>query len=385
MKKILFYAANGVGLGHLQRVRLIVEELQSKNMKIILVTPAYSPQIFGKFFHHLVKLTPLSNELLKNPSGTFNTRLANGQRFLRALKKFKPDLIVADFHFSSPFTFYAFSSAVDNVPTKSIFIWRLADIRSFRRDLKNEVVKLNYFQKIILPHGRKELKYLLPRNLFSQIESDLKFKICGSIFRKLDRNKVSFCRHKYNISSKDFLITITVGGGGRLTEGLTRGRCEESDKVINNILAIYPLLVDVIPNLKVIIITGPYFQKFNKKSSPHLRIIKFENNLPELIKLSKLVISTAGYNTCNELIQAKTPAILVPLWRGGREQFERVLFLEKKGIIKVFRGSSSIQFFNLIINCKENLDKMKINFRKFSDWQQGNNKAAKTILNLLKK
>ena len=385
MKKILFYAANGVGLGHLQRVHLIAEKLCSKNIKIILITPTRFPQIFGKFFHHLVRLIPLSDELLQNPSRTRATRLANGRRFSRALKQFRPDLIVADFHLTSPFTFYAFSFAVDYIPTKSIFIWRLVDVDSFRRNLKNEVARLNYFQKILLPHSQKELKDLLPSRLLQQIESNSKFKICGPIFRKLDRNKIADCRRKYKIYPQDFLITVTVGGGGRLTQGLTQGRCEEPDKVIKNLLVIYPRLVKAIPNLKVIIITGPLFKDFKRKSLPRLRIIRFENNLPELMKLSKLVISTAGYNTCNELIHTKIPAILVPLWRGGREQFERVLYLEKKGIVKVFDGSSSGQFLDLIINCKENLDKMKLNFRKFSYYRQGNTKAAKIILNLLNK
>jgi predicted glycosyltransferase len=150
-------------------------------------------------------------------------------------------------------------------------------------------------------------------------------------------------------------------------------------------LIIYPRLVKIIPNLKVIVITGPYFQKFNNRSFSHLRIIRFENNLPELMKLSKLVISTAGYNTCNELIQAKTPAVLVPLWRGGREQFERALYLEKNGIVRVFNGNSSSQFLDLVINCKKNLEKMRLNFRKFSHYKQGNTEAAKIILKLLKK
>jgi len=385
MKRILFYTANGVGLGHLRRTYLIAEKLHSKNIKIVLITPARFPQVFGKFFHHLVRLIPLSDELLKNPSGIFDARLANGRRFSRALKQFKPDLIVADFHLTSPFTFYAFSSAVDYIPTKSIFIWRLADINSFRRDLKNEVARLNYFQKILLPHSQRELKDLLPSSLLRQIESNSKFQICGPIFRKLDRNKMTNCRRKYKISPRDFLITVTVGGGGRLTQGLTQGRCEEPDKVVKNLFVIYPRLVKAIPNLKVIIITGPLFKNFKRKSLPRLKIIRFENNLPELMKLSKLVISTAGYNTCNELIHTKTPAILTPLWRGGREQFEKVLYLEKKGIIKVFNSDSSLNFFNLIIDCIKNLDKMKINFRKFSNQKQGNNKAAKIISNLLEK
>jgi len=386
MKKILFYTANGVGLGHLQRSRLIVESLKakSKNTKIILTTLSPSPYQFKKFFDHLVKLTPLSDRLLGNPSGTFEARLANGQKFLGVLKKYKPDLIIADFHLSSPFTFYPLNFALDNFSVKTIFIWRLGDINSFRRDLEKEKGKLNYFQEILLPHNQNELEDLLPASLLRKVKSDSKFKICGPIFKKLARDKINFCRRKYKISSRDFFLLLTIGGGGRLTQSLSQGRCEEADKIIKNFLTVYPSLVKEIPNLKTIVVTGPYFRNLKKKSSSRLKIIRFEENLLELMSLAKLVISPAGYNTCNELIQTKTPAILTPLWRGGGEQFQRASYLEKKGVVKVFDGQSANQFLDLIINCKENLDKMKTNFRRFSPYRQSNNEIAKIISNLLK-
>lgn len=380
MKKILFYTANGVGLGHLQRTRLIAERLRTKNIKIILVTPARYPYLFGKFFDQLVKLAPLSDELLKNPAKTFAVRLSNGRKFAQALKKFRPDIIIADFYLTSSFTFYAFSFAVGQFPTKSIFIWRLEDANKFSYDIKNETARLNYFQKIILPHGREELKELLPGTLWQYVKDNSKFGICGPIFRKPDRKKMAFCRRKYKVFSTDFLITITVGSGGKLEQG----RCEKPNKVIEKFLAIYPRLVDKIPNLKTIIVTGPYFKNFGKESFPRLKIIRFEKNLPELMNLSNLVISTAGYNTCNELIETKTPAILVPLLRGAREQFERASYFEHKEVAKSLKNISSKSLLSSILECRPKLNKMKDNFKNFSDIKPGNKKAAEIILSLIK-
>ena len=379
MKRILFYTANGVGLGHLQRCRLIAEKIQSNNAEIILVTSAFSPQIFGKFFNYLILLTPLSDKLLSNPSKTRKTRLANNKKFAQALKKFKPNIIVADFYLTSPFTFSSFKYALDQFPVRSIFIWRLGDSQKFYKDFNDENCRLDYFQKIILPHSQRELTNLLPLSLFKRIKNSDRFKMIGPIFKKIDKSKIAFCRKKYKIYFQDFLIVITLGGGGKLK----KGQCDAPEKIIKDFLSIYPRLVKAIPNLKVVVSTGPYLRNLNKKSSRQLKFIKFEKNFPELIKLSKMVISTAGYNTCHELIAAKTPAVLIPLMRGDKEQFERADYFEKRGVVKIYKSTSSKNLLKAILYCRDNLKKMENNFRRFSDWKQGNNEAVKEILKTL--
>jgi len=376
MKKILFYTANGVGLGHLQRAYLLAEKLKSRKIELILVTLARSPQIFGKLFDYCIKLTPLSDNLFKNPAQVKKTRLANGKKLAKALKKFKPDIIVADFYLTSSFAFSIFKYALDQFPVKSIFIWRLNDKQKFINDFDKENKKLDYFQKIILPHTHKEIEDLLSLSLVKEIKKNKKFEIAGPIFQRIDNKKIAFCREKYKIHQNDFLITITVGGGGKLKVG----QCDNPSKIIKQSLDIYPSLVKKIDNLKIVIITGPYFEGFKKKSSSKLRFIRFEKNLLELIKLSKLVISSAGYNTCNEIVVTKTPAILIPLQRGDNEQFERASYLSKKGVVKALRDDSLDNLLDLILGCKKNLKKMKNKFENLSNWKRGNKKAAKIIL-----
>ena len=379
MKKILFYTANGVGLGHLRRSCLITKEISSKNVKIILVTLASSPQIFGRFFDSLIQLTPLSDKLLNSPSKTQETRITNGRKFVKAIRKFRPNLIIADFYLASPFTFSAFQYALDRNSTQSIFIWRLGSKYRNYEDFKDQDNKFRYFEKVIIPHAFEEVKNLLPLSVFRKIEKDDKFSIVGPIFKKSNQIKLNSCRNKYKVSNNDFLITVSLGGGGKLEYG----KCDGPEKIVNGFLDIYPDLFKAISNLRVIINIGPYFSDFKNRSTSRLKFVRFEEDLLELLTLSNLVISTAAYNICNELIEAKIPSILFPLMRGSREQFERAHYLEKKGIAKVFENGSSVELLKLILNVKDNLNKMKLNFRKFSDWQQGNNKAVKEILNIL--
>jgi len=378
MKTILFYAINGVGLGHLQRVHLIAEVLRRKNVKIILATTAPAFRIFGRFFHHCVKLTPPSDELFKSPRA-YKTKLLNARRFISAVRRFKPNLIVADFYLNTSFSLYPLIYGLSKFPLKSVFIWRIDEARAFCRDLKNEIIQGDYFQKIILPHSKEELKSLLPRSAIRAILADRRFEICGPIFRKIKKDKLPICRQKYKVSPSDFLITIALGGGG----SIKIGHCDSAAKIINNFLTVYSRLTSAIPNFKVAIITGPYFSDFKKKLPPNLKIIKFEKNLPELMHLSKLVISAAGYNTCNELIEAKTPAILIPLLRGNREQFERAYYFKKKGVAEVLEDASPQNLSATVLNCRKNLGKMKENFKNFSEIKPGNQKAAEIILNLI--
>jgi len=374
MKKILFYTSNGISLGHLQRSCQISKAIRIENRKakIILITSSLKPSIFGKFFDHCVQTIPLSDKLVQEPFQ--EARLENTDVVLSAFEHFKPDLVVADFLLGSHFTFYPLKYALDNFPTKSIFIWRLGEIKNLADDLEKEKNKLGYFKKIILPYDKAELKNTL-------ILKDSKFEISGPVFREIDKNKISFCREKYRISSKYFLITITLGGGGELKVG----KCESPSKIVENFLKIYPQLKKLIPNLKVVISIGPYYNKKNMSKLNvfgEIKVVEFEENFLELIHLSNLVISPAGYNTCQEIIQAGTPAVLVPLWRKNKEQFERAQYLKKKGIVNVLQGNSPARFLKLITDSYNNLEEMKVNFKKFPELNAGNQDIAKIILNL---
>jgi len=376
MKRVLFYTANGVGLGHLRRTQLIAEELRKKKIEVVLATSSLSPQILGKFFDHLIRLEPFTEKLSDDELAYLKARTKNEKRLLAAVKKFKPDLIVGDFHLSKRnFVFLTLKKVLDSFPIKNVFIWRIDSFKNFPSIIKELESRIKYFNKIIIPHSQIELVELLPFSFLKKISADKRFEISGPIFQKLDKNKLDQCRKKYNISSKDFIITITLGAGGGLKD-----YCDFPDKIVQGFLNIYSQLARNIPNLRSFLILGPYFKKTPRKSSFGLKVVRFENNLLELMKVSNLVVSTAGYNTCNELIEARTPSILIPLKRGGSEQFDRADFFEKKGVSAAIKNISSRKLLEAIMSSKDNLSGMKNSFKNFSDWGWGNKSATKIIL-----
>ena len=159
------------------------------------------------------------------------------------------------------------------------------------------------------------------------------------------------------------------------------GKCESPKKILNNFLSVYSKLKQKIPNLKVVISTGPYYDN-NIANINGIKVINFEKNFLELIHLSKLIISPAGYNTCQEILEAKTPALLIPLWRKNKEQFERALYLKKKNIVRVWQGENKDSFLKSILNLYMDLNKVKDNFKKLPKIESCNKKVAKIILDL---
>jgi len=384
MKKILFYTANGVGLGHLRRTSLIAQSIINLNPKIDIFFTTMCQKIFflSEMKIPYIKLNHLTDELLKNKRQFDKTKTFNEKVFLEIVGRYRPEMIIIDVHlFGFSFPKIVLSPAFKDI-TK-VLIFRKGDKESFCRILRENKEIIDKFKKIILPHSLIELKETLPRKIFNKITKDRRFVITGSIFRELNQKRIKRCRSKYNISDEDFLITVTLGGGGEFI----KGKCETPANIIFSFVKNYKKIKKIIPNVRVIINIGPLFYHNKKleaiKKQYNIKVLSYEKNLLELMHLSKLVISPASYNTCNEIIEAKTPAILIPLLRDNNEQLERALYLEKKGIINILYNNSDDQFIDLITDCRKNLDKMKNNFRKFSDWKQGNNKAAKEILKTL--
>ncbi len=382
-KKILFYATNGMGVGHLERIRLISEAIRDldKSADFLFVTMSKAAELILEKSANFIKLLNLSDELLEDNARLFHTQQINRGIFSAILNSYRPDLLVADI-FLIPFDFFPiFPFLRRKNKTKKVFIFRKGDSRSFSDLLEKEQKLLDCFDGIIFPHSSEEIKESLPGEIFPEIKNNPKYFISGPIYRKLDIQKINYCRKKYGISSRDFLLTITFGGGGAYR------RCEIPAEITENFLKISGGLFRKIPNLKIIFITGPLFKKriaAQSFSDKNLKIVNFEENLVELIYLSKLVISSAGYNTCNEIIEARTPAILIPMKRTDGEQIERVRQLEKYGIARSLTDYSYKAMEDLIIECKNNLKSMKKNFKYFQKRKPGNKIAAKMILNLLK-
>ncbi|PIP15127.1 hypothetical protein COX47_01385 [Candidatus Roizmanbacteria bacterium CG23_combo_of_CG06-09_8_20_14_all_35_49] len=385
MKRILFYASNSVGLGHLRRVSLIAEAVPKKNprteVKFVVLTNY--PHFLDEAGFSYIQLEPPKNELLKNNYQKLEqVKKNNNKKLEKVIGDYQPEIIAVDvFLFGFSFPWAILKPRFDKI--KKVLIIRFGSAKNYYKILRQNNNLINSFDKIIIPHSEEEISRLLSKKDYLEIKKEAKFEITGPIIKKINKQNIVDCKKRYRINKNNFLLTVALGGGGELTNA----NCESPQKIVQEVINAYARIKQIIPDLKLIICLGPAFkhQKYIKnkiKNYPEIKLVSFERYLPELLSISDLIIASAGYNICNEIIQAKTPAILMPLNRNSDEQYERANFLKNMGIVKVFDFKSKKKFFKIFSDCFKELKTMRQNFEKIPKQKQGDKEAVKVILNL---
>jgi len=123
-----------------------------------------------------------------------------------------------------------------------------------------------------------------------------------------DREKI---RRALGLSATDRLIVASIGGGnvgGELLEAVIRA---------------FTLLEKSTP-AHLQIFCGPYFPDahytaLQKSVRERIKIDRFTDRFPEWLAAADLSVSMAGYNTCMNLVQTGTPALVYPFGQ-NREQ-----------------------------------------------------------------
>jgi len=222
----------------------------------------------------------------------------------------------------------------------------------------------DYFDLILVPHPKEEFK----RYGQHTGQTD-KFQFVDPIIKDFD----GFITRKIN--RKDhYKILVLCGGGGY----------EDSEKFVRTNIEIYDAIKSKIKSLEFKIITGPLYKNFKileKHNKGSLKIINHSDSVPQLMLESDLIISEAGYNTINEIILSKKPAVLIPGYRNNDDQMERALGLEKLGVAKVVKEYNAKEAVKQLLEIYNNYETFKKNFNKLR-LRRGNEEAAEKIIEL---
>ena len=173
-----------------------------------------------------------------------------------------------------------------------------------------------------------------------------------------------------------------MGGGGEIVNA----NCKSPFWVAKRTVEIFEEIKKEETKARMIICVGPSFKYLDKlkkevkRRKLKIKLISFEKNLPELFTLSSLIISTAGYNVCNEIVQARVPSVLVPLDRDSKEQYERAKFLKNVGVARVVDKDSKNIFKKEVKSALKNTKKMKKSFLKLNLGKIKRNKVVKELL-----
>lgn len=368
----------GIGMGHVSRCIALAEKLKEKGAEVVFAS-------YGSGYEMLVKSG--NYETVKLPDIKF---YGNGGEldikytakksidapfiFLKSIyyeskiiKKFKPDVIVADSHYSVPIT-----CKVLGIPCIMVTNELTLDFAELYPDDKTMEYLENGLKRFITDVSNQCNAILIP-DIEDSIEVPSKLKeivtFTGPLLKKNpDKlpNKIEI-REKYGFKENDKIVLVTVGGsdfGKRLLK----------------------LIYDASESIdcdKIVMITGPQIKSDFIPDSNKIIKKNFLENIMEWMKLSDIVISLAGHTTTMELASLGIPNILVPI-DNHSEQLKNAQNMEKYGIslvkkIKELNTTDFAEDINGMLNDDEFERKVKIIKRKFSEYK-GTEEAVNIIL-----
>ncbi|KKJ01618.1 glycosyltransferase [Prochlorothrix hollandica] len=307
-RRWLFYAVNGLGLGHLTRTLALARQLRrrSPQSQFLFLTTSEADGILWQEGFASVKLP---SRMAAKPSGL---RYGSYNRLIHTvvvntIAAFQPHVLVVD-------TFPA-GSAQELLPVlrwdgKRVFIYR---------EQKAEVCTDPWFQQllalydqILIPHSPGELELPLPPDVPVQWTGPM---VVRDRSEALDPQAAC---DRLGLPRDRPLIYVGFGGGGDPDYGslLQWVLTQAPDFPQWQFVAAQPPLgrlnLDILPQ------------------SPNISMIRYYP-LAECWSAFQGAISAAGYNTVAELLHHQVPTLWVPLKRGVDAQDQRVDRLVAQG------------------------------------------------------
>lgn len=300
--KVLIYAINGLGMGHLNRTLVLARGLRAAAPEVEVQFVVDSPH-FGLVADSGFPVTKFPDR--RHALGFHRGRELRYPRlpelFDTVFRSWEPDVLVVDF--------LCKRALFERVKERGIHlavILRKQPSSSLRQLVLNRGAAL--VDTWLLPHSAEDWPLsALPRRFRGRAVH------LGPVSRVLDADRISAVRESLGDPGDGPLILLTIGGGGWVESQHTLDAVEEA-------------LVSSGRRARLQVVYGPNYPLDIPPSSPDgpLRIERrrFIAELPEAMAAADLVICHAGYNSILELRSAGTPALVLPLASPGRDDQE---------------------------------------------------------------
>ncbi len=359
--KILFYAINGIGLGHLNKMILVAKEVRKlrPDSQILFLTNSKFTELLDveKFGYILLPFSE-SNLLFKPYEKNYISYLEYDELLVNIVNSFRPNVIVYDWRFPTVLVHHARLQGIRNV-----FIMR-KDANKFLASMLNEPM-LDKFDYLCLPYSKKEFEDLkVGKNILGLIK-DKRIEFVGPIVKNCNKRKRK---------DKKFRIVVSAGGGG----------WHDTEPFFQYALKACKNLVSATADVECRIITGPLYNGNldHNAYSDRILIEKFNSDFIQILADSDLAVTRAGYNMCNEIVAAKTPAIIMPGNRFVEATIENAKLLERKGVAIVINEYWQLQpLLHKLYTNKKLINNMKRSFSALRI-KPGNTKISEQIVKL---
>ena len=298
MIKILFYAVNGLGIGHVTRLLAIARQVRKlrPDIELLFLTSSEADSIIYQEGFAAVKV----------PSKTIRTKTKLSKKTFNKLiqlvtwnviSAFSPSLMVVD-------TFPA-GNLQELLPImhwrpRMLFIYREQKRRRAEDNTFQSIISL--YDRIIIPHFQSEVKLPLPAGTIPVYTGPILIRT-----RNETENRETI-REQLNLPKDKLILYITFGGGGE----------QELDNALNSVLKV----ANKLSQLHIVIAQGPLCS--NKyKNQPNITWLQSYYPICETFPAYDLAISSVGYNSANELLHFGIPSIYIPFERVLDDQFKR--------------------------------------------------------------
>lgn len=341
--KLLIHAINGIGLGHVIRTSRIAgafKDLQPECDIIYVTNTKYNDYLKKRY-----KTYTLSRDTRGVIEGryTYQEYLNyNTRSIIKIIAYERPDIVLFDSELNKDLLEFCKLNSI-----KAVYVLRITTLERFNSIKEN----LPLFDSVIVPHDKSEFQSDQKEYL-----SKINAQFTGPI---VDTNDYSGIERQAN-------ILITLGSGALIPDN------QPLYRAVDNFLEALRCNNSMIDNkpFSVKIVTGPFYE--GNCNLNDFTAIKSVETLMDLMLNSSIVISGAGYNTINEIIYTKTPAVVIPLLRKWDNQFQRAEKLAQHGCIKVAQENLYKHVCEILIN-------WQAYHNRFPIIKAGNKLAAKTI------
>lgn len=371
----------GIGIGHASRCIAISKELEKCDVEIGFASYGSGYEILNEYYGYNAFKLPDINfygfegelDLKYTIKKSFDMPLIYLKSIYhesRIIKKFQPDLIIADSQYSVPIT--AKILGIPCILMTNELTTNFSDVYPEERKvmyIENSLDKLvkdvcNQCKVIMVPDVEGTIK--VPKKIEDKVVHVGPFlsEDPGTLKDKQD------IRTQLGYKQSERIVLVTVGGSEFGSELLK-------------------LIYDASSNMKcdrIIIITGPKIEADFVQESNRIVKKKFVENMMEWMKISDVIVSLAGHNTLMEILSLGIPNVIVPI-DNHPEQMRNSKNMECYGItivedIKKLNSKKLSDDINRLIDDPNILGRTKIVKNKFSSYN-GLKNAVEIILNNL--
>ncbi|MGF1723739.1 hypothetical protein [Photobacterium nomapromontoriensis] len=313
--KIVFYAINGTGLGHITRLNNIATDaaIMCKALGIEprfeFITTSDAPAVVTDF---ITTKFPSKTTIKELALPIKSTTAAIKAQIVSHISTASPDALVLD---TNPKGSYGEFSFIQSLARTTVFIDRARKQETIDASTKMHIA---LYDKVICPEVAGCASFPLHPN------TTYTGKIHGYKPEKaLTRESV---REYFGVKPNQKLVYLSSGGGGD----------KHSEQVID---AWTSCVRDILPEALIVIGYGPLFKgKLNYRDR---HVIPFTGtNISGYFTGFDFAISAAGYNSFEELQAAGVPTLFYSLEKGMDDQADRIRQKESEGFCMFGRVES---------------------------------------------